>query len=45
MDLIAELNAEGVTVMLVTHSDEVSERAHRRIVVRDGRIVADEVIR
>jgi putative ABC transport system ATP-binding protein len=45
MDLIAELNAEGVTVMLVTHSEEVSERARRRIVVRDGRIVADEIIR
>jgi putative ABC transport system ATP-binding protein len=45
MDLITELNAEGVTVMLVTHSDEVSMRAGRRIVVRDGRIVMDQVLR
>jgi putative ABC transport system ATP-binding protein len=45
MDLITELNAEGVTVMLVTHSDEVSMRARRRIVVRDGRIVTDQVLR
>jgi ABC-type lipoprotein export system ATPase subunit len=45
MDLITELNAGGVTVMLVTHSDEVSMRARRRIVVRDGRIVTDQVLR
>jgi putative ABC transport system ATP-binding protein len=45
MDLLVEHNAEGVTVMLVTHSDEISERARRRIIVRDGRIIADEIIR
>jgi putative ABC transport system ATP-binding protein len=45
MDLLGELNDEGVTVVLVTHSDEISERARRRIIVRDGRILADEVTR
>jgi putative ABC transport system ATP-binding protein len=45
MDLLVELNAAGVTVMLVTHSDEISERARRRIIVRDGHITADEIIR
>jgi putative ABC transport system ATP-binding protein len=44
MDLLVELNTTGVTVMLVTHSDEISERARRRIVVRDGRITADEIL-
>jgi putative ABC transport system ATP-binding protein len=44
MDLLVELNAAGVTVMLVTHSDEISQRARRRIIVRDGRIIADESI-
>jgi putative ABC transport system ATP-binding protein len=45
MDLLAELNSDGVTVMLVTHSDEVSEYARRRMVLRDGRIVSDEAAR
>ena len=45
MDLLSQLNAEGVTVMLVTHSDEVGARARRQIVVHDGRIVADESVR
>jgi ABC-type lipoprotein export system ATPase subunit len=31
--------------MLVTHSDEVSQLARRRIVVREGRITADEILR
>jgi putative ABC transport system ATP-binding protein len=45
MDLLVELNTDGVTVMLVTHSDEVSQLARRRIVVREGRITADEILR
>jgi putative ABC transport system ATP-binding protein len=45
MDLLVEFNTDGVTVMLVTHSDEVSQLARRRIVVREGRITADEILR
>ena len=38
--LLESLNADGVAVVLVTHDREVAERAHRQIVMRDGRIVA-----
>jgi putative ABC transport system ATP-binding protein len=42
MDLIAQLHKEsGVTVILATHDESISERASRRIKLRDGRIVSD----
>nr|WP_281254275.1 ABC transporter ATP-binding protein [Mumia flava] len=37
--LFDELSAMGRTIVLITHEHEVAERAHRRIVVRDGRVV------
>jgi len=41
MRLLAGLNAQGMTVIVVTHEAEVAAWAHRRIVFRDGRIVED----
>ena len=41
VDLLAELNAAGLTLMLVTHDATVAARAERRISMRDGRIVED----
>lgn len=42
MGLIDELNAEGTTVVLVTHDLELAARHARRVVLLDaGRIVAD----
>jgi putative ABC transport system ATP-binding protein len=41
MDLLGELHAEGVTVVLITHDPTVGARADRMITVRDGRIVSD----
>jgi putative ABC transport system ATP-binding protein len=32
---------QGVTVVLVTHSNEVADRANRRIALRDGRVISD----
>jgi putative ABC transport system ATP-binding protein len=40
IDLLAELAAGGVAVVVVTHADWVAERAARRIRMRDGRIAA-----
>lgn len=40
--LFQELNAEGLTLILVTHDANVADQARRRIVFRDGLIVADE---
>jgi len=36
------LNARGITLLVVTHDDEVASRARRNIRMRDGRIVVDE---
>jgi putative ABC transport system ATP-binding protein len=44
MDLLCELNEEGLTLVLVTHDPNVASRADRLITVRDGRIVADEAV-
>ena len=43
--LFDALHAEGRTLVVVTHSDEVARRAGRVLRMRDGRIVADEVRR
>jgi putative ABC transport system ATP-binding protein len=44
MDLLCELHAEGLTLILVTHDPSVAARADRLITVKDGRIVADEML-
>ena len=42
MDLIRALNRDqGVTVILVTHEDDVAAYADRKIVMRDGQILTD----
>jgi macrolide transport system ATP-binding/permease protein len=41
MKILGELNAEGHTIVLVTHDMAVAEHARRIIEIRDGRIVAD----
>jgi putative ABC transport system ATP-binding protein len=40
-----QLNADGRTVVVITHEHDVAARARRLIQVSDGRIVADEVTR
>jgi putative ABC transport system ATP-binding protein len=42
MGLLEELGRSGLTVVLVTHSPEVAERARRVVVMRDGRVLKDE---
>jgi len=41
MRLLAELNAQGMTIVMVTHEADIALWARRRIVFRDGRIVED----
>jgi macrolide transport system ATP-binding/permease protein len=40
--LLHELNAEGHTVIVITHDPDIAAEAHRRIRIADGRIVGDE---
>ncbi|MEK7467027.1 MAG: ABC transporter ATP-binding protein [Planctomycetota bacterium] len=39
--MFAELNAAGITVVLVTHNPEIGKHANRVIRIRDGRIVEE----
>ena len=40
--LFRALNAEGLTLIIVTHDLEVAAQAPRRITFRDGKVVSDE---
>ena len=42
MELLEEINAEGTTIIMVTHEASLAERARRNIQVLDGRINAGE---
>jgi putative ABC transport system ATP-binding protein len=43
MTLLAELNSQGMTVVLVTHEADIAAWAQRRLVFRDGRMVDDSL--
>lgn len=42
MNLLQRLNADGMTIIMVTHSSECARYARRLMRVSDGRLVADE---
>ena len=41
MELLVELNRQGITIVLITHDKEVADYASRVITMRDGKIVED----
>ena len=45
MELLSELNAQGTTIIIVTHSHRDAMYAHRVIKLLDGQIVAENVNR
>jgi putative ABC transport system ATP-binding protein len=44
MDLFAQLNGEGHTIIMVTHDDDIAQHAKRIIRLRDGLIVHDALV-
>jgi len=38
---LESLNATGITLLVVTHDDEVAARSRRQVRMRDGRVVHD----
>lgn len=45
MKLLSELNKEGTTIVMVTHSERDSGYAHRLVNLFDGRIITEEMKR
>ncbi|MCB1149192.1 MAG: ABC transporter ATP-binding protein [Chlamydiia bacterium] len=45
MELFTDLNREGKTLVMVTHDLKLAERARRKVTLKDGLIVRDEVLR
>ncbi len=44
MQLLRDLNADGLTLIVVTHDSGVGGSANRAIKMRDGRIVSDDLV-
>ncbi|MEO0501115.1 MAG: ABC transporter ATP-binding protein [Pseudomonadota bacterium] len=45
MRILQGLSAEGISIILVTHEEEIAEYAERRIEFRDGRVIDDREVR
>ena len=43
MQLLEQLNAEGTTIVMVTHSLNHAERAHRVVNLFDGQVVTERI--
>ncbi|MBQ0066213.1 MAG: ABC transporter ATP-binding protein [Firmicutes bacterium] len=41
LDIFKELNKEGKTIVLITHSQEIAMECQRRVTILDGRIIND----
>lgn len=44
MELFHGLNAEGTTIIMITHEQEIADHARRIVRIRDGRIESDETV-
>lgn len=42
MNLFTELSNEGITIVMVTHEDDIAAYAKRHLVMRDGHLIKDE---
>jgi putative ABC transport system ATP-binding protein len=42
VELLEELNAEGITLVVITHNPEIAARFPRQVALRDGMIEADQ---
>ena len=45
MELLCQLNHKGITIILVTHEEEIARFAQRIIRMRDGKILSDEKVK
>jgi len=45
MNILCQLNAQGTTIVIVTHDPSISAYGKRLLRLRDGKIVADEQVK
>ena len=45
MEIFQRLNADGLTIVLVTHEPDIAQFAKRQVVFRDGQIKRDDLVR
>jgi ABC-type lipoprotein export system ATPase subunit len=45
MDIFKSLHHEGITIILVTHEEEIASESSRIIRLKDGLIVRDQELR
>jgi putative ABC transport system ATP-binding protein len=39
MELFADLNHQGIAIVIITHEPEIAAQTHRKIVMQDGLII------
>lgn len=44
MDIFQQLNARGITIVMVTHEPDIASYARRNIMMRDGRVRSDQPV-
>jgi putative ABC transport system ATP-binding protein len=42
MELLKEINREGMTVLVITHEEDIAEETDRIVRLKDGVITSDE---
>ena len=45
MELLKDINNEGMTVFVITHEEEIAEQTDRIVRLKDGVIISDELTR
>ena len=44
MDIFKNMNAQGKTIVMVTHEPDIGEQTKRILVMRDGRLTSDQKV-
>ena len=44
MDILMKMNDRGITLVVVTHDDDVAAYCNRKIILSDGRVFSDSGI-
>ena len=44
MGVFQQLNEQGITIIMVTHELDIARYCKRNLVLRDGRLVRDELV-